>query len=203
MIGTHYTPLVTEISERAVASRVPGLIDEKLKVLIRREPLTVRPGTTLRACLERKCPPDEDIAATLAHAENLFVAGDYEKARAVLRRSLGRNRKHSDRYPVPVSDLYRANALVANHLGFEEDYFHSTWGTLGALKEGMPDSDWRLFGARSGRGSLRRRTSEPSLTPSPAVHELSAPPRSAGEAASGRVLAQPSRRRVITIVRTR
>lgn len=44
---------MTELTERAVASRVPGLIDEKLKVLSRREPLTVRPGTSLRACLER------------------------------------------------------------------------------------------------------------------------------------------------------
>jgi tetratricopeptide (TPR) repeat protein len=102
----------------------------------------------LRACLARKCPPDEDIAATLAHAENLFVAGDYRKARTTLRRSLGRNRKHADRYPEPVSDLYRSDALVANHLGFDEDYFHSTWGTLTALKEGIPDPDGRHFGAR-------------------------------------------------------
>jgi CBS domain-containing protein len=43
---------VTELSERAVASRVPSLIDERLKVLTRREPLTVRPGTALQACLD-------------------------------------------------------------------------------------------------------------------------------------------------------
>jgi CBS domain-containing protein len=43
---------VTELTERAVASRVPGLIDEKLKVLTRRDPLTVAPGTSLQACLE-------------------------------------------------------------------------------------------------------------------------------------------------------
>ncbi|MEA3065157.1 MAG: hypothetical protein QOJ27_1603 [Sphingomonadales bacterium] len=102
----------------------------------------------LRACLARKCPPDEDINATLAHAENLFVAGDYEKARTTLKRSLDRNRKYADRYPIPVSDLYRSNALVANHLGIEEDYFLSTWGTLHALKEGIPDPGWRHFGAR-------------------------------------------------------
>jgi hypothetical protein len=102
----------------------------------------------LRDCLARKCPPDEDINATLAHAENLFVAGDYEKARTVLKRSLGRNSKYADRYPIPVSDLYRSNALVANHLGIEEDYFLSTWGTLHALKEGIPDATWRHFGAR-------------------------------------------------------
>ena len=47
-----YTLPVTELTERAVVSRVPGLIDEKLKVLSRREPLTVRPGTSLQTCLE-------------------------------------------------------------------------------------------------------------------------------------------------------
>lgn len=43
---------MTEITERAVASRVPSLTDEKLKMLARREPLTVRPGSSLAACLE-------------------------------------------------------------------------------------------------------------------------------------------------------
>jgi len=44
---------VTEITERAVASRVPGLIDEKLKSLTRRAPLTVGPGTSLEVCLDQ------------------------------------------------------------------------------------------------------------------------------------------------------
>jgi CBS domain-containing protein len=43
---------VSEITERAVVSRIPGLIDEKLKSLTRRDPLVVRPGTSLQACLE-------------------------------------------------------------------------------------------------------------------------------------------------------
>jgi CBS domain-containing protein len=47
-----YTFRVTDLTERAVASRVPGLVDEKLKVLTRREPLTVAPGTPLKECLE-------------------------------------------------------------------------------------------------------------------------------------------------------
>jgi hypothetical protein len=102
----------------------------------------------LRACLARKCPPDEDIAATLAHAENLFVAGDYKKARATLQASLGRNDDEAKRYPEPVSNLYRANAVVANHLGLEEDYHWSTWGILRALKAGIPKPDARHFGAR-------------------------------------------------------
>jgi CBS domain-containing protein len=56
---------VTELSERAVASRVPGLIDEKLKVLSRREPLTVPPGTSLQACLE--------IIRAAGTADSVFV----------------------------------------------------------------------------------------------------------------------------------
>lgn len=42
---------MTDLTERAVASRVPSLVDEKLKVLSRREPVTVPPGTSLRDCL--------------------------------------------------------------------------------------------------------------------------------------------------------
>lgn len=49
--GTVYTWLVSELSERAVATRVPSLADEKLKVLTRREPVTVPPGTSLAECV--------------------------------------------------------------------------------------------------------------------------------------------------------
>jgi CBS domain-containing protein len=51
-IRIDYTFHVTELTERAVVERVPGLIDEKLKVLSRRDPVTVRPGTSLHECLE-------------------------------------------------------------------------------------------------------------------------------------------------------
>jgi CBS domain-containing protein len=56
---------VTELTERAVVSRVPGLIDEKLKVLSRREPLTVSPGTSLRSCL--------DLIHETGTADSVFV----------------------------------------------------------------------------------------------------------------------------------
>lgn len=49
-LALHF-PFVTEITERAVAERVPSLTDEKLKSLSRRDPLTVRPGTSLESCL--------------------------------------------------------------------------------------------------------------------------------------------------------
>jgi CBS domain-containing protein len=56
---------VTEITEREVAERVPTLADEKLKMLGRRDPLTVAPGTSLRDCLE--------IIQTVGTADSVFV----------------------------------------------------------------------------------------------------------------------------------
>jgi tetratricopeptide (TPR) repeat protein len=101
----------------------------------------------LAECLARRCPPNEDIDATLAHAENLFVAGEYKKARATTLASLGRNRKHARQYPVDVSDLFRANGRIAAHLGEAEDYERSTASIKRALKAGLPKDDIRLVGA--------------------------------------------------------
>ena len=101
----------------------------------------------LRDCIARKCSPDEDVAATLAHAENQFVAGDYKGARRTTRASLGRNNRHADQYPVPVSDLYRAGSRIAAHLGRGEEYEQSTWGIKRALKAGLPRGDARIVGA--------------------------------------------------------
>jgi CBS domain-containing protein len=42
---------VTDLSEGAVVARVPTLIDERIQVVARREPVTVKPGTTLADCL--------------------------------------------------------------------------------------------------------------------------------------------------------
>src|SRR5688500_17953455 len=82
----------------------------------------------LRDCLARNCPPDEDIEATLAHAENLFVAGDYERARRTTKASLGRNSRHADRFPVEVSNLYRAGSRIAVHLGEGKDFEQTILG---------------------------------------------------------------------------
>lgn len=40
-----------DLTEGAVAERVPSIADERLKVLNRREPVTVAPGTSIGACL--------------------------------------------------------------------------------------------------------------------------------------------------------
>ena len=72
---THYTFGVTELTERAVTERVPGLIDEKLKVLSPRDPVTVRPGTSLQTCLEliRETGMADSVFVTNAHGRLLGV----------------------------------------------------------------------------------------------------------------------------------
>jgi CBS domain-containing protein len=42
---------IEEQTERGVAARVPALLDERLLVVGRKEPVTVRPGTSLADCL--------------------------------------------------------------------------------------------------------------------------------------------------------
>ncbi|HEU4674156.1 MAG TPA: CBS domain-containing protein [Candidatus Limnocylindrales bacterium] len=42
-----------EASEPAVVARIPTILDERLAVVARREPLSVRPGTSLADCLRR------------------------------------------------------------------------------------------------------------------------------------------------------
>jgi CBS domain-containing protein len=48
---TDYTAPVTDLTEGAVARRVPSLTDERLRVLSRRQPVTVPPGTSLAECV--------------------------------------------------------------------------------------------------------------------------------------------------------
>jgi hypothetical protein len=99
----------------------------------------------LAACLARGCPPDQDVKASLAHAENQFVAGEYKGARGTLLKSVARNRKHGGAYPVPVSDLLRGNARVAAHLGEAADFQSSTIASRDILKKGVGPTDPRTL----------------------------------------------------------
>lgn len=105
-------------------------------------------AAALAACLKRGCPPDQDIEASLDQAGNQFVAGDYDGARATIAASVSRNRRFAKAYPVPVSDLMRAGARVAVHLGLAREYRQLTLDTLGALKAGLPADDARVFAQR-------------------------------------------------------
>lgn len=102
----------------------------------------------LAACLARGCPPNEDIDATLALAEALFLHGDYAEGHSAVRASIGRNRGQARGYPEPVSDLYRANARLARHISYDREARTSTFEILNALKAGIPREDHRHFTAR-------------------------------------------------------
>ncbi|MDR6847442.1 MAG: hypothetical protein V4522_05435 [Pseudomonadota bacterium] len=115
---------------------------------------------SLRACLDQHCPPDKDIAATLALAETEFVAGDYKSARATMLSSIGRNRRFAKQYPVPVSDLLRANSRVAAHLGEETAYRSGAIQVVTALKAGLPPSDPRVLNAQLELGDSYAKTGD-------------------------------------------
>lgn len=102
----------------------------------------------LKNCIVKKCPPTEDIAASLRHAENLFVAGDYHAARRTLLASRTRNQRFRKQYPVDVADLLRANARVAAHMGESESFYSNTLDSLSALKAGLPPDDPRVLAGR-------------------------------------------------------
>lgn len=105
-------------------------------------------GSALRNCLARSCPPAEDIAATNAHAENLFVAGRYEDAMAVLGDSIGRNKGYAKHLPVEVAGLYRGHSRVSLHLGHEDQYRFSGYQIVRSLKAGLPNNDPKVVAAR-------------------------------------------------------
>ncbi|HEY8870233.1 MAG TPA: CBS domain-containing protein [Candidatus Limnocylindrales bacterium] len=66
---------MSNLTERAVATRVPSLIDEKLKVVSRRDPVTVAPGTTLDGCLAaiRRTGTGDSVFVTAADGRLLGV----------------------------------------------------------------------------------------------------------------------------------
>ena len=102
----------------------------------------------LARCLARNCPTNEDADATLALAEALFLNGDYREGRDTVQASLRRNSGNARAFPEPVSDLYRAHGRLSRHLGFDQDGRRSTYGILRALREGIPQEDYRHFTAR-------------------------------------------------------
>ena len=102
----------------------------------------------LAACLARHCPVNEDVDASLALAESLFLNGEYRDARSVVRASLGRNRAQASAFPQPVSDLYRVQARLARHIGFDREARLAAFDILNALQAGLPREDYRHFTAR-------------------------------------------------------
>lgn len=112
----------------------------------------------LASCLTRRCAPNEDIDATLALAETQLIAGNYHAARTTLLAALNRNKDEAAQYPIPLSDLYRANGRVAADLGIDGDYYRSTWGIYRTIKYGLPSDQVRQFSALMEVAEMNYRT---------------------------------------------
>lgn len=99
----------------------------------------------LAECLARNCPPKEDIDASLAHAENQFVAGDYAGARGTLSKAVRRNNGYRRVLPVEVSDLQRAYGRMIDVGGRPDVARILQIDSLDTLKEGLDGDDHRVF----------------------------------------------------------
>jgi hypothetical protein len=141
------TPVLLLLLQAAAAAPAPAAAAPSRDIVVtgNRVDATAR---ALADCLARRCPPAEDIRATLAHAENQFVAGSYQEARRTLQSSVNRNRRFGAAHPVPVSDLFRAHARVAIHLGEAQQARLSTIESLAALRAGLDDRDGRVLAQR-------------------------------------------------------
>jgi CBS domain-containing protein len=87
---------VTDLSEGAVVARVPSILDERLIVVSRRDPVTVRPGTSLADCIATMqrtgtgdsvfvTQPDGRLAGVLTERDifGRIVGGDVDLAKPV------------------------------------------------------------------------------------------------------------------------
>ena len=99
----------------------------------------------LADCLARKCTPREDIDASLAHGENLFIAGEYAEARRVLRKSRSRNMRFAATLPVEVADLNRAYGRISAFDGYSDNSRLAQIESLEALKAGLDRDDARVL----------------------------------------------------------
>ncbi|MEZ0242233.1 MAG: hypothetical protein ACAH11_02580 [Sphingomonas sp.] len=102
----------------------------------------------LAACLARNCAAPEDIDATIAHADNLFAAGQWKQAAAVFEASKSRNRKLASKYPVEVAGLLRAYGHISLLRGNPGNYRIAMFDAADALKEGLGESDPRVLVAQ-------------------------------------------------------
>lgn len=133
----------------ALAAATPVLAQEQDRadgpaIVVTGNPLS-ETAKRLEACLARRCPPNEDMVASIAHAENQFLAGDYRASRETLRRAHDRNARYAREYPLEVSDLERAFGRLTNMNGFPERGRILQIDALDTLKDGLGSTDARVL----------------------------------------------------------
>lgn len=102
----------------------------------------------LRQCIKQGCPPQRDIALSMAVAETQFSRGNVQEARDVLRFSRGRNKRYAKELPVQVSRLLALDAEVALVLALDSYGRIGRLDAVSAIRKGLPDSDARVGAQR-------------------------------------------------------
>lgn len=134
------------VTTRSPTTSAPATAEEKTIVVVGKRLQDTE--SALAACIARQCPPKEEIDASLAHAENQFLAGDYDSAQATLWKARGRNKRYAKDLPVDVADLLRAGSRVAAANGLVDVSRITAIDSLDALKSGLPATDYRIFSQR-------------------------------------------------------
>ncbi|MEP9361186.1 hypothetical protein [Sphingomonas sp. KR3-1] len=99
----------------------------------------------LKDCLARHCPPMEDMEASMGHAENQLLAGDYLGSRDTLAAAHDRNVSHAKEFPLEFSDLERAFGRVTDLNGKPESGKLHQIVSFETLKQGFGDADSRAL----------------------------------------------------------
>lgn len=94
-----------------------------------------RAEDALAACLERNCPPAEEVEASLQASVEQFAAGRYHVARRTLQTAIKRNRAYAADLPGPVSSLYATLATVAEHEGDTQLWSAAARNNLSILRK--------------------------------------------------------------------
>ncbi|WP_326523478.1 hypothetical protein [Sphingomonas sp.] len=136
--------LTLALAVAQTASAAPPQDDEGKTIVVTAKRLDVT-KKALDACIARACPPDEEVAAALAHAENQFVEGEYKAARHTLHGTIGRVDRRAKEYPVAVANIWRAESRISAHLGEDRSMRSSQLQAIDALKAGLPATDDRVL----------------------------------------------------------
>lgn len=139
--------LVVALLQSAAVAPPPAAAAEDQTIVVVGQRLS---GTerALAACIARGCPPKEEIAASLAHAENQFLVGDYAASRETLLKARGRNEKYAKDIPVDVANLIRASGRLASLNGLSDSSRTNAIDSLDVLKGGLAHSDPRVLTER-------------------------------------------------------
>lgn len=137
--------LLVVLLQAAAAAATPAQAPDDDKTVVVVGQRLTSTERALAECIARNCPPKEEIDASLAHAENQFLAGDYVESRRTLLKARRRNQKYAKDLPIDVADLIRANGRLASLNGQSNSARINSIDSLDVLKSGLGKSDPRVL----------------------------------------------------------